>query len=187
MKKYIIAFLAFVAAQSSFAQETTQLKTQDQIMPRWCLDVNYKYGVSGLNFQGLSLQGYNTLNKPATGTSGTQGDLVSQTSYFSSKKQFSNGSSGGGDISIGYFFNEKRTFGIGLGLSYFNFGNTLSIDTFHVEYERVDTAGNTSRQIITSNNGQSKNSGKITENINATNISLPILFKYKHKFNKMLA
>jgi outer membrane protein OmpA-like peptidoglycan-associated protein len=183
MKKIAIIFLALVAVFYGNAQNaTTQvMKTYDQILPRWCIDVNYKYGWIPSNiFSQLALDGFSTAVP--------NGQYDKNVSGFGSLN-FNSGISQGGDISIGYFLGKKQMFGLGIGASVLQQSGDMTLDSFHVEYQRTDAFGHPYRQIITSTNStaaDSVSSAKpIKENLSITNVSIPILLKFKHQFTKV--
>jgi outer membrane protein OmpA-like peptidoglycan-associated protein len=53
------------------------------------------------------------------------------------------------------------------------------MDNFHVEYQSTDVFGNTFRQLITANH-------PIKENLDITNVTVPVLFKFKTDFSEVI-
>jgi hypothetical protein len=88
--------------------------------------------------------------------------------------KFSNGISGGIDAELGYYFDEDGRYGVGLGIMYLHQSGDLTLDNFHIEYQSVDKFNNIFRQSVTAN-------GPIKERLSITNLSIPVLFKYKLK------
>ena len=93
--------------------------------------------------------------------------------------KFTNGMSYGFDAQIGYFFGKKNNFGIGLGFMYLAQQGDVTLDNFHVEYQSTDIHNYTFRQVITANS-------PIKEKLDITNLNIPILLKYKHRFSERL-
>jgi hypothetical protein len=73
---------------------------------------------------------------------------------------------------LNYFFNDGKSWGVGLGLQYFQTNSELTIDKFHVEYKSVDSKGSVFRQLITANR-------PIKESLKNSLFSIPIVLKYK--------
>jgi len=94
--------------------------------------------------------------------------------------KFSNGTSRGADLRLGYYFNRKRSIGIGVGINYYKQQGDLKMDTFHVEYRSTDNQGGTFRQVISSSRG-------IKETVTSTSLNIPILLRYKKDFNEKLS
>ncbi len=176
MKKIVSAIIPLFFALAASAQEGTEkqvLKTNDQILPRLCVDFNYKYGVIPTNiYSDLKLTGY--------------GDYDKSVSYIK-KPTFSNGKSQGADLTVGYFLGKKQMFGVGGGISYLAQSGVLGIDSMHVEYDRVGNYGHYRALITSTNSGVADgnaNPRAVNEALSITNISIPLLFKFKHQFNK---
>lgn len=94
--------------------------------------------------------------------------------------KYKNGQSMGYDFRLGYYFNNKRTLGVGLGINYYRQTGDLSIDTFHVEFRSSDAAYPTFRQVISTARG-------IKESITTTSLNIPLVLKYKKDFNEKLS
>ena len=174
MKNSILTISMIFASATAFCQDQVVLKTYDQVLPRWCIDANFKYGaLSNTIGAQPSLVGYDQVLSNAH---------IGNVQYAKGAGQTSEG----GDISVGYFFGKKRMFGVGMGVSLLSQKATLTADSFHVEFSSTDALGKVFRQIITSDSLAPSNQhpGKITENFSSTNISIPLLFKFKHKFTK---
>ena len=90
---------------------------------------------------------------------------------------YKNAFSTGANFNLGYYFDRKRTWGIGAGFSYSRQMSDLKMDTFHVEYKSVDDSGGTFRQLISTTHG-------ITERVTTTNMSIPILLRWKKSFSE---
>jgi hypothetical protein len=96
------------------------------------------------------------------------------------KLKFSDASTFGYDIQLGYYFSRKNHFGIEAGIMYLRQQGNLSLDTFHVEYSSRDYKGNAYRQVISSRRG-------IHEAITSSNLSIPVLLRYKLKASKLIS
>lgn len=94
--------------------------------------------------------------------------------------KFKSGQSMGLDFRLGYYFNPKRTLGVGLGFTMYRMTGDLSLDTFHVEFRSSDATYSTFRQVIST-------SRRINEAVTATSINIPLLLRYKKDFNEKLA
>jgi outer membrane protein OmpA-like peptidoglycan-associated protein len=176
MKKSLL-YIALLAAYSSAAQDSTQtaantpasgtaiqfkaLKNNDQVLPRWALDVTYKYGSLAQDIEMIDLkQSY-----------------TNQLSSTFSTPSFSKGTSHGASLQLGYFFGKNRRWGLGTGVSVFLQKGTLTIDDFKTQYQSTDENGTTFRQILTSK-------GAVTEEVRSTNITIPLVLKFKHQFKE---
>ncbi len=93
--------------------------------------------------------------------------------------KFGKSHSYGFDAQVGYFFGHKCNWGIGTGFMYLGQQGNLTLDQFHVEYQSTDANNNTFRQLITAN-------GPIEEKVTITNINIPLVLKYKHRFSKRI-
>jgi len=173
MKRILFLLIAANGALPAIAQ-TTDTKTsdapkherrwfmKDSMMSRWVVDVNLLGGM--LN------QNYTVANTNGNYTNGINGNNTGTLA-------FKNGVSYGADAQIAYFFGQKSHFGIGAGLSYLYQQGDLTLNNYQVQYQSTDNNGNTFRQQITAD-------GKITENLTITNISIPLLLKYKKRFTR---
>jgi hypothetical protein len=82
-----------------------------------------------------------------------------------------------GGINIGFdldlLFGRKQNFGISTGLTYINsYGHGEAVD-FHTEYLAHDANGNAFRRLLSS--------PRVNESFSFSNLSVPILFKYRTK------
>ena len=73
---------------------------------------------------------------------------------------------------FGFYLTKRRNIALSVGLMVLTQRGNLGVDTFHVEYESEDYNGHTFRQSISSVKG-------INESAKTTNVSIPILLKYK--------
>ncbi|NDC42809.1 MAG: hypothetical protein EBZ77_14875, partial [Chitinophagia bacterium] len=135
----------------------------DAQLPPWCIDINLKGGMMTQDAGKFNLAG-SYLN------------YISSTANVSDIK-FKTGSTFGVDAQIGYFFGKSRHFGIGAGFMYLSNAYDVTLDNFKIEYQSSDYANRTYRQVITAN-------GPIKEKVNATNINIPVVLKYKNQFGK---
>ncbi len=175
MKNIALIFIFSVLSAAAFAQDTTvvasntpagvklrRLKTNDQVLPRWALDANYKFSSLKQDIEMIDLE-----------TSYTE-SIRSRNDF--SSPVFSEGSSHGGSLQLAYFFGKSRQFGIGLGLSVFIQKGTISMEHFQTQYRsEKDADSNTFRQLLTSTK-------PVTEEVQMTNIAIPLTLKYKHQF-----
>ncbi len=164
MKKILLVLIASISIFKGFAQDSLMhLKTPDQQLPRFCLDLNY-------------MEGWLTETAKLANLSNIYPLLISDKGV--ATPQFGGTThSRGGELTGGYFFDNNRMFGVGLGISYFQQTGDLTMDNFRVEYQSTDFKNDTFRQIITAKS-------KITESIKATNVNIPILLKFKHQLGK---
>jgi len=176
MKKSLL-YIALLASYSGIAQDSTQqvaatdpsgtgiqfkaLKNNDQVLPRWVLDVTYKYGSLENDIEMISLQ---------------QSYTESLNNTFA-KPVFSSGSSHGASLQLGRFFGKNRRWGLGTGVSLFLQNGTITIDEFRTHYRSVDANNNVFRQLITSRE-------PIVEEVRSTNINIPLVLKFKHQFKE---
>lgn len=179
MKRIFFLLIAANGALSAIAQTsntTTQADSSsnhrrwykhDSAMKRWVFDLNLLGG-------GLT----RTMNVANTYGNYTNGIAGNNTGTLN----FKNGVAFGADAQIGYFFGNKGHFGLGLGLSYLQEQGDLTLDNFHVQYQSTASNGDVFRQVITANMPNSTNT--ITEKITATNVSIPLLLKYKVRFSR---
>lgn len=86
------------------------------------------------------------------------------------------GMSYGADAQIGYFIGHRRRFGIGAGIMYLAQSADATMGAYHVEYKDNDAKGNVYRQLVTATH-------PIKEQMNITNVNIPIVLKFKQRFN----
>ncbi len=174
MKRILFLLIAANGALSAIAQSpVTSTKADapghnrrwfmtDSMLSRWVIDVNV---LGGMLTQDLTVASTN-----GNYTNGINNNL--------GKLSFSNGLSYGADAQLGFFcFGNKSHFGLGSGISYLYQTGDLTLDKFSVQYQSTDNNGNTFRQLIDANK-------KITEKVTVTNISIPLLLKYKKRFTQ---
>lgn len=99
---------------------------------------------------------------------------------YQSDIKFSNGQSRGLDFRLGYYFNRKRSLGVGAGINLYKQEGTLALDSFHIEFQSADAAYPVFRQVISSSRG-------IKESIKSTSINIPVLLRYKKDFTDKIA
>jgi len=97
-----------------------------------------------------------------------------------SEIKFSSGQSMGYDFRLGYYFNRKRSLGVGVGINYYQQKGTLALDTFHIEFRSSDALYPVFRQVISTTRG-------IKETIVSKSLNVPILLRYKKDFSDKLA
>ena len=178
MKHILLILCIALTSATAQAQDSVGarhlLKTYDELLPRLCLDFNFKYGV--LTNNGT----FANMNTPAA-----YPGVITNLSSFPTVKM-SNTTSLGGDFHVGYFFGKERNWGVGIGVLYSSSQsyNVTMGAPMHVEFESTDNllpaadhTTDTFRQLVTSHN-------TITENVRSTSLSIPILVKFKHQFSK---
>ncbi len=79
---------------------------------------------------------------------------------------------GAAGLSAGYFFGQKRNFGLGTGIQYVRLMGDLSLNPMSIEYQSTDANGHIFRQIIRSNE-------QIEERINQNIVGLPLMVMFK--------
>jgi len=154
----LVAILAAASAQTSFAQVRTEYfrsLSADLQVNRGMLTQNVKAIPFSTNYQ-------DALNQTQSGIN------------------FKSGKSMGYNLRLGYYFNRKRSLGVGLGVDYYKQEGTLSMDTFHVEFRSSDAKYPVFRQVISTTRG-------IKETVTSQSINIPVLLRYKKDFNERLA
>lgn len=156
--------MAAAGAYSAGAQTKDAGKTQyrDDALPRWVIDANLMGGVLTNDLTAI-----NPVTKFQNALSSSR----------ISGLKFENGLSFGGNAQIGFFFDNKSHFGIGTGLMYLAQQGDVTMDKFSVQYQSFDKNGNTFRQIINAD-------APVKEQLRTTNISIPVVLKYKHRFTR---
>ncbi len=165
MKKLLFVLIAANGMLSATAQMKDSTKKQypkDAEMGKWAIDLNLMGGVLTRNMTtGNSLGSYlNALGDVNLGN-----------------LKFTNGTSFGGDLQLGYFFGNSNHFGIGAGIMYLAQSGDATLDQFHVQFQSTDQTGEVSRQVITANQ-------PVKESLQITNVNIPIVLKYKDRFSK---
>lgn len=174
MKKSILYIPLLFVATSASAQDSTSLnampaassgvqfkalKNNDQVLPKWSLDVIYRYGSLKQDIEMINLA-----------------DAYSQSLNNNfSKAEFSKGNTHSASLQLGYFFGKNRRFGIGTGISWQQQKGIITVKDFKTQYESTDRNNETFRQILT-------NREPITEEVTTTNFVIPVLLKFKHQF-----
>lgn len=177
MKKSILLVLLLSCIMSVQAQESEEmkhkcesndkgccmkLKHNDQVLPRFFIDLNYKYGRLKQDFELIDLGAQYT------------NSIVANNRF--SDYSFKKGLSHGGDFQIGLFIGRGRRFGLATGVNYFIQTGTISMDNpMHVEYRSTDGSGRIFRQHISS-------ASPVEEEFKFTNINIPLMLKFKHQF-----
>ena len=167
MKKLLFLLIAANGMLSASAQtKDTASKhkeyAKDAQMPGWAVDVNLLGGV---------------LTRDMT-TGNSMGNYLNALSDANlGNLKFTNGTSFGADLQLGYFFGASHHFGVGLGFMYLAQSGDATLDNFHVQYQSTDNLNEISRQIITAN-------GPVKESLKITNMNIPLVLKYKVRFSK---
>ncbi len=158
---------ASAAAGAGTAVMTTsvvhKLKTNDQVLPRWSIDLSYRFGWLDQTMETIDLKGAYGPNN------------LSSSKYV--QPTFASGTGNGGDVQLSYFFNRKRTLGVGIGVQYMHYVGTTTMDTMYSDFQSTDNKGRTYRQIIRTN-------GPITEDVKINNLNVPVLLRFKHQFGR---
>lgn len=149
------------SAEAAFmvGQAVHKLKSNDAVLPRWFVDLNYKFGALNQTITMIDLSQAYTSSLP--------------TSNFVNPV-FTNGKTNGGDISLGYFFNKGRTIGLSIGAMYLQHTGTMTVDSMYADYKNT-YKDSVFRQIIHTN-------GRWKENVTITNFSIPLMLQFKHQF-----
>ncbi len=161
MKKLLLLFIGSTVGFSAIAQKTAANKYADSLLYRWVIDIN---ATGGALMQGITRSDANSafLN-PVNNDLGTL--------------KFEKGMSYGFDGQLGFFFGKKRHFGLGAGFAYFMQQGNMTLDKYHTEFQSSDFQGHVFRQLITA-------TGQTTEKLKITNMNIPVVLKYKKRFNK---
>jgi outer membrane protein OmpA-like peptidoglycan-associated protein len=122
----------------------------------WCIDISLKPGL--LNQQ---LSEFNT-------SSHYPNALNTDIGLIQSEK----GRAFGFEVQLGYFFDQKRQYGIGTGLMLFRQTSDFTLNHFHIEYQSADQEGNIFRQSVTA-------SQPVKETVKTTGVNIPVVFKYR--------
>ena len=166
MKKTILSIAAIGSMFAATAQDSVKTKRvnkhYDALLPAWCLDINLKGGLLMQDLSQVNMAG-NYTNALAATNIGTV--------------KFENGMAYGFDAQLGYFFGKNRNWGVGVGFMYMSQSGDMTLDKFHVEYQSTDFRNDIYRQHITAN-------GPIKESLKMTNMSIPLVLKYKNQFSK---
>ncbi len=169
MKNIILGLLAGLGATSVGAQVMVTTnpvvvnENIDSLLPRFCIDVNYKVGAHSQDYTMANLAGnYNT----ALGVNIANPKYTGNTAY-------------GFDAQAGYFLGKKRNWGFGIGFLYLSQSGTLAMDNYQIDYQANDFRGDIYRQRITATQ-------PVKESITSTNMNIPIVLKYKKQLGKRL-
>jgi outer membrane protein OmpA-like peptidoglycan-associated protein len=164
MKKMFLLLMATSGMLSAIAQAPDSKKyTKDNMLPRWVFDVNL--------MGGMLTQDITTTNPVLDYTKALSSSGISGL-------KFENGKSYGANAQVGFFFDDRSHFGIGTGLMYKMQQGDVTMDKYSVEYQSTgDQWGNVFRQIINS-------TGPIKEQLKITNISVPVVLKFKTRFSR---
>ncbi len=173
MKKLFLLLLVSGGVLSTYAQGPSS-KPSDNHKRKFAADSLLSRVVVDINLLG----GVLTNDYTIANTLGNYNNNIGSISNVG-KLSFKNGMSYGFDAQLGVFFGRKRAFGLGLGFMYLAQEGEAKLDKFHVEYQSTDVHNNTFRQLLTANN-------EITENLKITNMNIPLVIKYKHRFSKRL-
>ena len=173
MKKIFLLLTALVLVVSAWAQIPRVVGRPDLDQPKtkkkyrnnfiWCFEVSGNYGL---------------LNQNLTNKDISSGYLNAVNAY-AGNLTFTSGSSTAMEGQFSYFFNHKKTLGIGIGFSSSQMQGNVTLDQFAAEYQSTDFQGNTFRQKITADQ-------PITEALKITNTNIPVVIKYKTRFSRHL-
>ena len=152
--------IAACGSASAIAQEPNSHQQPDYLTSRWVIDVNLLGGLSSQTFT----TGNTAANYP-NGLNLNTGQL-----------KYNNGSSFGGDAQLGFFFGKMRHFGIGTGFMYMAQHGEASLNNYHAEYQATNGNGNIYRQVV--------NGSNLKEEVNSSNVNIPLVLKYKTRFSK---
>ena len=156
--------LLVAGSAASASAQTVNNMYADSLLSRWFAELNFTGGIAGQSL---------TLGNIGSNYNSSVNDTISGL-------KFKNGNSLGFDLQGGYFFGKKRHFGVSTGVVYFSQTGDVSLDKFHTEYKRTDDSGYVYRQVLYSN-------GQITEHLTVQNFNIPLLLKYRKRFNKLVS
>jgi outer membrane protein OmpA-like peptidoglycan-associated protein len=140
-----------------------KLKSNDQVLPRWAIDLNYR---TGWMTQEMTMFNQKVAFSPNN----------LNTSRFS-EPVFTNGRSNSGELQLNYFFNKRRTLGVSIGGTYNRYTGDVKMDTLYADYQSADSKDRIYRQIIRSN-------APLQEAVKISNINIPLLLQFKHQFGR---
>ena len=158
ISKILLAAAATALSFNAGAQAKGWLA--DSVLSRFVIDINARGGLLTHDMTAA-----NTLGNYLNAVNSNTGSL-----------RFNNAWSAGGELQLGYFFGNKRHWGLGLGVSYYMQAADISLENFHVEYQSTDFKGNIFRQLVTANS--------LTEKVDMTSINIPLVLKYKNRFSR---
>ena len=98
--------------------------------------------------------------------------------YYPGKMSFSAANTYGFQGKVGYFLNDKKNWGITVGLMYQHQSGSMVLDSFHVEYNAVDSMKRNFRQLVSAH--------AIHESINGSNINVPFMLHYQKKTSEVI-
>jgi outer membrane protein OmpA-like peptidoglycan-associated protein len=173
MKKLFFLLVASGAALSAMAQSPSS-QSMSGHKHKFAADSLLSHVVFDINLLGGGVS--QELTAPST--IGNYRNAIAGVSNTGELK-FANGLCYGFDAQIGYFFGKSNHFGLGVGFMYLGQQGDVTLNRFHVEYQSTDQNGSTFRQLITAN-------GPIKEKITVSNINIPLVLKYKHRFSYRL-
>lgn len=148
-------------ATLNVGQAIHKLKSNDAVLPRWFIDLNYKYGMLNQTVQMIDL-------------TSAYANSLSTSKYVA--PVFTDGRTNGGDISLGYFFNKARTIGVSIGGQYLQHTGTMTMDTMYADF-KTSFKDSIFRQIIRTNSPWK-------EKVTITNFNIPLMLQFKHQFGK---
>ncbi len=160
MKKILFIVLAGVVAQTAIAQKSNPYFTHDSLLGRWVIDINLLGGMANQNLS--------TSNSLMNNLNAVNADV--------SSLKFRDGYAYGADAQLGFFFGEKRHWGVGAGLMFMKERGHAAINNYSIAYQATDGAGNIYRQQVTGHD--------IKEDMIETNFNVPVVLKYKNRFSK---
>lgn len=161
MKKLILLLIAGHSAISATAQNNIEKEyTTDKEMSRWVLDVNMLVG------------GYTQKTNMAI----TAPNYLNGININPGNVGFRRGGALGGELQLGYFFDNNKNWGLGTGLLYLREWGAVTLNNFHAEYQSTDNNGFVFRQVVSSND--------IREQIKIDNFNIPLVLKFKNKLSE---
>lgn len=161
MKKLILLLIAGHSAISATAQNNQEKEyITDKEMSRWVLDVNMLAG-GYTQKTNMAITAPNYLN----GININPGNIG-----------FRRGGALGGELQLGYFFDNNKNWGLGTGLLYLREWGAVTLNNFHAEYQSTDNNGFVFRQVVSSKD--------IREQIKIDNFNIPLVLKFKNKLSE---
>lgn len=161
MKKLILLLIVGHSAISATAQNNIEKEyTTDKEMSRWVLDVNMLIG------------GYTQKTNMAI----TAPNYLNGININPGNVGFRRGGALGGELQLGYFFDNNKNWGLGTGLLYLREWGAVTLNKFHAEYQSTDNNGFIFRQVVSSKD--------IREQIKIDNFNIPLVLKFKNKLSE---
>lgn len=160
MKRIFMLLMSAVCSVSAIAQYASTSGAVKAPSPRWTIDVNL--------LGGLANQTFTTANTIANYPNSINSNIGTL--------KYSKGYSFGADAELGFFFGQKRHFGLGTGVMFMEQHGVAKLTDFRLDYRAVDGSGNIFRHVLTGND--------VREDVVSSMVNIPVVLKYKDRFSK---